>query len=722
MSRFALRTIVGLLLAAGAGLAQQSAPLELKLWHAYRDAEEAALLEAARVYKEQTGVQVSLVGVAFGAYSSKVETAVPRGNGPDLLIGAHDSLTKWVRLGVVEPVPAGIDEGTYRAHADASLSLGEKRYGWPLAFKTLVLLYNPELVETPPRTTDDLIAAAKARTGEGSFGLAYESTAAYYYAPWMHGHGASISGDDVHLDSPEQVAALAFARRIGMDEGIVPKSPTSELMGSLYDEGKAAFVISGPWFATGRKRPIAAVTLPTVSETGLPAKPFLGVEGVFVAGQSKHVQEAARFAAWLAGPEGAAIRQEVGGQAVASSEAPALPETLETSVIRAVLEQAEQAVLMPTDSKLPNVWEALEDALRKVMRGAASPEKAATGAEQYRKVLSRPPPEPANPTPYIVLMVIAALGALTWLLLPLRDPAMRQRIKSKKVDYLWVLPAALAMIALVVVPFVAGAAVSLFSHSQGEWTFVGFSNFLNLLLSRDWPVTHELSFYYTLAVTILWTLTNVFFHVSIGMGLALILREPWIRMRGVWRAMLIVPWAVPNYITALIWKMMFHVQYGAINALLGFGGQPAELDWFSSFSMAFSANLITNTWLGFPFMMVVTLGALQAIPRDLEEAAELDGAGSWFRFRHVTWPLLKPALLPALVIGSVWTFNMFNVIYLVSGGQPDSSTEILISEAYRWAFKRDLRYGYAAAYAVLIFGVLFVYGRAANKLAGRKVL
>ena len=88
----------------------------------------------------------------------------------------------------------------------------------------------------------------------------------------------------------------------------------------------------------------------------------------------------------------------------------------------------------------------------------------------------------------------------------------------------------------------------------------------------------------------------------------------------------------------------------------------------------------------------------------------------------MTWPLLKPALLPALVIGSVWTFNMFNVIYLVSGGQPDSSTEILISEAYRWAFKRDLRYGYAAAYAVLIFGVLFVYGRAANKLAGKKVL
>ena len=121
-------------------------------------------------------------------------------------------------------------------------------------------------------------------------------------------------------------------------------------------------------------------------------------------------------------------------------------------------------------------------------------------------------------------------------------------------------------------------------------------------------------------------------------------------------------------------------------------------------------------------MMVVTLGALQSIPRDLEEAAVVDGASWWFRFRHVIWPLLKPALMPAVIIGSVWTFNMFNVIYLVSAGEPDGSSEILISEAYRWAFSRNNRYGYAAAYAVIIFGVLRLYSRGANRIAGRKVL
>jgi arabinogalactan oligomer/maltooligosaccharide transport system permease protein len=119
---------------------------------------------------------------------------------------------------------------------------------------------------------------------------------------------------------------------------------------------------------------------------------------------------------------------------------------------------------------------------------------------------------------------------------------------------------------------------------------------------------------------------------------------------------------------------------------------------------------------------VDTLGALQSIPRELEEAAEIDGAGAWDRFVHVTLPLLKPALLPAVILGSVWTFNQFNVIYLVSGGEPDGTTDILVSQAYRWAFTRGHRYGYAAAYGVIIFGVLVAYGRAANRFAGRKVV
>lgn len=136
---------------------------------------------------------------------------------------------------------------------------------------------------------------------------------------------------------------------------------------------------------------------------------------------------------------------------------------------------------------------------------------------------------------------------------------------------------------------------------------------------------------------------------------------------------------------------------------------------FSKFSTAFAANVATNVWLGFPFMMVVTLGALTSIPKDVLEAAEVDGATRWQRFRLVTLPLLKPSLLPAVILGAVWTFNMFNVVFLVSGGEPDGKTDILVSDAYRWAFTRDTQYGYGAAYAVLIFLLLFVTSRVTAK-------
>jgi arabinogalactan oligomer/maltooligosaccharide transport system permease protein len=129
----------------------------------------------------------------------------------------------------------------------------------------------------------------------------------------------------------------------------------------------------------------------------------------------------------------------------------------------------------------------------------------------------------------------------------------------------------------------------------------------------------------------------------------------------------------------------------------------------------FVANLVTNTWLGFPFMMVVSLGALQSIPKELYEAASIDGATRWQQFKTITLPLLKPALFPAVILGTIWTFNMFNIIYLVSGGGPDNQTNILITEAYR-AFKVLGRYGFAAAYSLLIFVILFLYATVTNRV------
>jgi len=212
---------------------------------------------------------------------------------------------------------------------------------------------------------------------------------------------------------------------------------------------------------------------------------------------------------------------------------------------------------------------------------------------------------------------------------------------------------------------------------------------------------------------VVWTATNVFLHLGIGLGLALLLKDPLLRLKGLYRVLLIIPWAIPNYITAIIWRGMFDAEDGVINHLLGTVG----FSWWGSTGSAFFANLVTNCWLGFPFMMVISLGALQSIPGALYEAADVDGASRWHKFRHITLPLLKPALFPAIILGTIWTFNMFNIIYLVSEGAPGGASDILITEAYRWAFERADRYGLASAYALIIFVILLGYTLLANRMA-----
>lgn len=296
----------------------------------------------------------------------------------------------------------------------------------------------------------------------------------------------------------------------------------------------------------------------------------------------------------------------------------------------------------------------------------------------------------------VALLMALAVGPIAKLLL---------NLTTQPGVYAYVAPAVLGLLILVFLPFVTGVGLSFYRyHLVGNaYEWVGMGNFAEIVAPGEMADIH---FWRTLGVTLLWTALNVILHVAIGLGLALLLNRPGLKGRGWYRVLLILPWAVPSYITALMWRFMFLGHSGPANSLLGWVGL-GPVSWFDDgFWTNFIPNLVTNTWLGFPFMMVVALGALQSIPTDLYEAARLDGASAWQRFRHVTLPLLKPALLPAVILGTIWTFNLFNVIYLVSMGA--GNTEILITEAYR-AFHEQHRHGYAAGYSVLIFVVLLAY-------------
>ena len=686
---------------------------QVMLWHAYRGAEEQALSHLVNDYNaRQSAYRVEMLALPYDAFASKLTSAIPGGHGPDLFIFAHERLGGWAREGYVAPI-----ETTLRGTVAQALSVDGKVYGLPLSLKSTALFYNKQLISQPPRTLHELQALAEAHTafGRGEYGLAYPITDFYFHAAFVTGFGGRIFEDG--LDTPPALKALQYVQFLS--GRVMPEEPTSVLVTSLFNSGKAAMVINGPWF-TGEIKPgidYGIAPLPIVDETGLPMRPFLTVEAAILSGRAREPAGALEFARFLVSAPSAVVRALEGGQVVATPEAYDDPRLAGNAALAAFRKQAETALPMDNTPKMQAVWEPEKRALAAALGGTLKPADALAQAQRRLVATTRAAPPTRNPVPYVAALVLL-LGAGGFLLRKrlLGEPDAPSLFSGTARAYAYVAPAFVSIAVLVFIPFIAGTALAFFHHAEGHYTFIGLQNFGDILASRDYHITEPMSFWFTLAVTLLWTTANVVLHVSIGLALALLLKDPLLRLRGVYRVLLIVPWAVPNYITALVWKGMFHRQFGAISALLAaLGIEP--ISWFTRFSTAFAANVITNTWLGFPFMMVVALGALQSIPQDLYEAAEVDGASKWDQFRKITLPLLRPALLPAIILGSVWTFNMFNIIYLVSGGEPGGGTDILVSEAYRWAFQRNEQFGFAAAYSTLIFLFLLGYSALTRRIA-----
>ena len=685
--------------------------LHVVVWHAYRADEQQALEHAAEVYHQQhPDVMVEPVAIPFDAFSPKLEAAIPRGNGPDLFIGSHEGIGEWSRTGLITPltnIPDGELDGMLPGTV-APLRWNGKLWGLPLTFKSLVLFWRTDKLARPPRDTDELEAWAENVRPTGDYLFAYESGSMFYHAAVLHGFGGQILDENgrPHLADPPSVKALEWVQKLAQ-RGYFPEESNGAVATQLFNRGRSAMTMNGPWFVGEIEKgvPFAVAPLPIVSATGQRLKPLVTVEATLLAARAREPAAALAFARWLAGPEGARIRAREGRQPVAAQAAWEDPEIARDPVLQAFRAQLPDTVPMSNRPEMRAVWEPAQQALRRVLRGAFDPRAALVDAERQIKETLRPAPPAAASLPYAIVFGLVGLGLAIVIFRRAQRSGGLPEVRAQRWAYAYLGPALTAMLVLVFVPFSVGAGMSLFHHDGGRWTFVGLTNFGDILASRDGPVWSPLSFYFTFVVTVAWTVVNVSLHVALGVALALFLRDPFLKLRGIYRVLLIVPWAVPNYITALIWKGMFHRQFGAVNGLLhALGLQPVS--WFSQFWTAFTANVATNVWLGFPFMMVVTLGALSRIPKELEEAAALDGAGRWQRLRHVTLPLLKPALLPSVLLGAVWTFNMFNIVFLVSGGEPDGATEILVSQAYRWAFSRGHRYGYAAAYAVLIFAIL----------------
>lgn len=251
-----------------------------------------------------------------------------------------------------------------------------------------------------------------------------------------------------------------------------------------------------------------------------------------------------------------------------------------------------------------------------------------------------------------------------------------------------------------------------------DYQWVGLRNYQDILLGAEVGV-----FARVFVWTLVWATASVAFSLAIGIAFALILNRKALALRNLYRTLLIVPWAVPSFITVLMWGGLMDSEFGQLNQLLRLLHLQA-VPWLTSPGWARFSVIVVNVWLTFPFMMSVTLGALQSIPAELYEAADIDGASRPVQLGRITLPMLRSALLPVVITSFAFAFNNFIGIYLLTKGRPPlagggeaGATDILVSYTFKLGFNLS-RYGLASAYAVVIFVLIGALSLANAALTG----
>nr|WP_312866193.1 sugar ABC transporter permease [Streptomyces boluensis] len=264
-----------------------------------------------------------------------------------------------------------------------------------------------------------------------------------------------------------------------------------------------------------------------------------------------------------------------------------------------------------------------------------------------------------------------------------------------------VLPALIPILVLSVGPLLYGIALSFTDAQSGRTSatqWVGALNFQDLL--------HDTLFWDSFRIGLLWAVGVTVPQFFLALGLALLLNQN-LRFRWLARALAIIPWAMPEVVVGIMWRLVYHPDAGVLNETLANLGLGEGRDWLTGTTTALFAVIVVGVWAGMPQTTVALLAGLQNTPRELHEAAAMDGAGAWRRFRTVTWPAIKPVALSITALNFIWNFNSFALVYVLTQGGPGGRTRLPMLFAYEEAFRYG-QFGYAAAMGCVMVAVISV--------------
>lgn len=289
----------------------------------------------------------------------------------------------------------------------------------------------------------------------------------------------------------------------------------------------------------------------------------------------------------------------------------------------------------------------------------------------------------------------------------------RKQRKEALSAYIWSMPSLILILLIVIFPIIYTGYISLTNMNVYHWNnyeLIGLENYKDALLVFD------NGFIAAFGVTFLWTIVNMVLQLIIAFIMASLLNIKRLRLRNVYKTLLIFPWAMPGYVSILLWKTgMYNSQFGLLNQWLQkLGLEPMR--WLNSNVMAFISCTVVNLWLALPFMITIIDGALQSLDKSYYESALLDGATWLERTRYITIPMIKPIIAPSVIITTFTTFKQFDVIYLLTqqvGSKTGANVHTILTYAYEKAFITN-NYGYSSAVSMIIFVVLIAFSSISN--------
>lgn len=286
--------------------------------------------------------------------------------------------------------------------------------------------------------------------------------------------------------------------------------------------------------------------------------------------------------------------------------------------------------------------------------------------------------------------------------------------KQQRMAYLYSAPSLLLIGMIVLFPVIYTGYISVTNMNIYNWfdfTFVGFKNYHTALFVMD------SGFLIALLRTVVWTVVNMVLQLVIAFLLASLLNQKELKLRSLYKTVLMFPWAMPGYVSILLWKTgMFNSQFGLLNQWMEKLGLQTRV-WLSTDVSAFVCCTVVNLWLALPFMIMIMDGALQSVDQSYYECARLNGASAWQRTVKITLPLIRPVIAPSVIITVFTTFKQFDVVYLLtqqSGAKTGADIHTILTYAYENAFITN-NYGFSSAVSILIFVILILFSLATRQ-------